>query len=61
MSISLNGEMTYKIELTEEQMRVTMIALEEYFRPRIGRTYSQDAVDGLMEAFRSKESGERKK
>lgn len=45
----------YNIELTEEQMRVTMLALEEYFRPRIGRTYSQDAVDGLMKSFRNRD------
>ena len=29
--------MTYRITLTEEQMRVTMIALEEYFRLRMGQ------------------------
>ncbi len=35
---------TYKITLTEEQARVTMIALEEYFRLRMGQDYdfSQD-------------------
>ena len=31
--------MTYRITLTEEQMRVTMIALEEYFRLRMGQDY----------------------
>ena len=29
----------YKIKLTEEQMRVTKIALEEYFRLRMGQDY----------------------
>ena len=31
--------MKYKIELTAEQMRVVMIALEEYFRLRLGQTF----------------------
>lgn len=31
--------MKYNIELTEKQMRVVMIALEEYFRLRLGQTF----------------------
>ena len=36
--------MTYTITLTEEQMRVTEIALEEYFRLRLGQDleFSED-------------------
>ena len=37
--------MKYKIELTEKQMLVTMIALEEYFRLRMGQTF--DFADDL--------------
>ena len=31
--------MSYKVELTEKQMKVTMVALEEYFRLRMGQTF----------------------
>lgn len=37
--------MKYTIELTEEQMRVTQVALEEYFRLRLGQTF--DFADDL--------------
>ena len=39
--------MIYKITLTEEQMRVVQVAVEEYFRLRLGQSYSlvEDLID----------------